>query len=101
MVDLNSSDDTPSVRPEFEQIKEEFEIDEERSSDELIILDSQEVLFRAIGYDMDFNIGKEVMGVSIETPNTTSQLIAEEIRIHGKSITIEGLRDHEHFEIII
>lgn len=101
MSDIDLENDVPSVRSEFKQIKEEFEIDEEKSSDELIILDSQEVLFRVIGYDMDFNIGKEVMGVSIETPNTTSQLIAEEIRIHGKSITIEGLRDHEHFEIII
>lgn len=101
MSDIDLEDDVPSVRPEFEQIREEFEVDEEKSSDEVIILEGHEVLFRVIGYDMDFNIGKEVMGVSIETPDTTSQLIAEEIRIHGKTITIDGLRDHENFEIII
>jgi hypothetical protein len=100
MSDTDLEDHIPSVRPEFEQIREEFEVDKEKSDDEVIILKNHDVLFRSMGFDMDFNIGKEVMGVQIETPNTTSRLMTEEIVVQGKSITIKGLRKHEHFEMI-
>lgn len=97
----NPSEDIPSVRDEFEQIREQFEIHERNSSSDVIFLQNKEIAFRIEREVLRFGIGKEIILISVERPGVTVKLVCREINIQGKVLTIEGVNEQESIELII
>lgn len=89
------------ARKGLREIIETFEIHQNSRQDFILLDEKDNVLIRIEKYEIDFNMGEEIVSVEIETPKIRTQLKARNVSVTGTVITFYGYREQEYFRIFI
>lgn len=80
----------PSIKEDFKELKENR--DHEEKGEYTIIIDS-EILISLEKFYMDFNIGKEIADVQVETPKSQVYMKCRGIMVFGMVFKLVGRED--------
>lgn len=89
----------PSIREDLREIVEVYEPDNQTTHEGQVYLSDENLLISVENYHMDFNQGKEIATVRIETERIQTVIRTDEIFVSEYIINFYGWNDDETFQI--
>lgn len=99
---MSEKENIPSIKPEFEKINEHFNTDVKDDGKKIYIKDEEGNVTTVVQMSktyMDFDQGKMIADVHIDTQNTLINMKVDEIFVTNWMIGFEGYNDREGVEI--
>lgn len=93
--------DTPNIRGELREIVEKHEINDRLCSEGVICINGAEsgILIKIEGRRMDFNKGREILDLSIESARHRIDMEVESIFVSNEMIDFTGVHDSEGYQL--
>jgi hypothetical protein len=91
--------EVPSFRDDLIEVLDHYETDEEITDENIIYLPEENVLIKVEKCFMDFEVGKEVANMCIETERFQLHMRVESMFVSDKIIKFYGWREDSNFQI--
>lgn len=93
------TDKIPSDRDKLREILDKYDIDEKVTSENQIFLEGGNTAIKLRGSQLDFDSGREILKLEIQTPEHQLYMKVESIFVSEVMIKLEGFHEYESYHI--